>query len=73
METAAGLSTDFCSRLPKEKVELAFLPDKKQQHNNKNPEEGGMSDVTELGPTADKGGARPSPSAPRAAPEQGAG
>lgn len=41
----------------KEKVEPAFLPDKTQQHN-KNPEEGGMSDVTEPSSQADKGGAR---------------
>ena len=58
METAAGLGTGSCSHLQKEKVEPAFLPDEKQQHNNKNPEEGGMSDVTEPRSRADKGGAR---------------
>lgn len=72
METAArALRTAFCSRLQKEKVEPAFLPDKKKQHNNKNPEEGGMSDVTEPRSQPDKGGARPSPSR-SAAPERGA-
>lgn len=38
METTARHKTGFCSHLQKEKVELTFLPDKKQQHN-KNPKE----------------------------------
>lgn len=38
METTARHKTGFCSHLQKEKVELTFLLDKKQQHN-KNPKE----------------------------------
>lgn len=47
METAdRALRTGFSSRRQKEKVEPAFLPNKKQQHDNKNPGGSGMSDVT---------------------------
>ena len=77
METGRLGRASFCSRLQKEKVEPAFLPDQKKkqqkkQHNNKNPEECGMSDVTEQRSQADKRGA-PLPHPPRRArPQKGA-
>lgn len=72
METAAwALRTGFCSRLQKEKVEPAFLPHKKQQQDNKNPEDGGMSDVTEPRSQADKGGGAPLPLCAPRGPREG--
>lgn len=65
METAArALRTGSAPACKKRKSSPPSCPTKKQQHNNKNPEEGGMNDVTEPRSQADKGGA-PLPLAPR--------